>query len=855
MMTIRHVAGGNAGIMRDVARSEEESEYREIASDFLRSLRGRLPFDLGLVMMENDKDGLLHVIGALSESPLPGRLWRSVTAWRLSRDTLLRLHEEGLRNTPGVGIHLKRFGINHCSYQVMNVDGSRSVLVLLGDREEDRRDERLKGHFTSLCHQMADNLGYTIYRRREQRRLRHLKALVEVSRIVAETYELPLLMEKTLSSINEHFNTSLSCVLLYDQADLEKIASISMHMDGRLVSLDPDMRNRLLSRAREKGMQPLAESLGAAAEAGTGAHGAPIIEIPVCVDGNAVGAIKCTMRDYMNVDELDMEFLNALANQLAAGIKNSLNYRRVEQRSETLSWLNSVISRLNAMLDGAEVLSFLAEELKRVAHAEEAFFAPLRAEPDGCVSIEYGGAAAWRESLREETGLQRHREESFLLSGEESDASAPEREALVLPIADGGEEWGAFILSSRREGGLRKEAVEEVLPALKGSIVSALRRVGYLSQARSERCKLEAVFDAMRDAVMVVDEEGRLAASNSEADRLFGLRERGGPGVPLEELIDFPQLVSFALGAELEGGLNEVEMVIPVTPPKPVRAYRAWVTLPDGKSAGRVVVLGDVTHEKDLERLKESFLSCVSHELNTPLAIIIGYTDILREGWHAHSEEMKRQYVESIKRSSERLHRVVADILTASRISRGRLELDTRPCLLDEVARDMVDQYRIIDPSHAYELAVREGGCLCEADEVKIRRVVWNLVDNARKFSPPGSRITISAGRRGNDVYLAVKDEGIGISPWHLPSVFSKFSQVDDGDARKSPGLGIGLYLAREIAEMHRGTLEAKSRTEHGSTFTLVLPAMAGVLDDERSVPAAAELCRNAGEGVGLGMR
>ncbi|NPV60609.1 MAG: PAS domain-containing protein [Actinobacteria bacterium] len=850
MMTIRHVAGEGAGPMRDVMRSEEEREYREIASEFLRSLRGRLPFDLGMVLMENEKDGYLYVISTLSDQPMPRRLERAVSAWRISRETLLRMHEEGLRNTPSIRIHLQRFGVLHCSYQVMNIDGSRSVLVLLGDREEDRREERLKGHFTSLCHQMADNLGYTIYRRREQRRMRHLRALVEVSRIVAETYELPLLIEKTLASINEHFNTSLSCVLLYDQADLERIASISMHVHGRTVSMDPDMRNRLLRRARETGMEPLAERLEAAAEGSEGGVELPIIEVPVRVDGRKVGAIKCTMRDYLSVDEMDMEFLNALANHLAAGIKNSLNYRRVEQRSETLSWLNTVIARLNDMLDGEEMVSFLARELRELAGAEHALFVPTR---HGLERRPVGREeTAWREWLDRETCSRDGRKEALLFGCGKNGAPAETGECMVIDVRDGKEDYGTFVLLSSEEGRMRAEEVAEILPALEGSVVSALRRVDYLSQALDERGKLEAVFDAMRDAVLVVDGEGRLAAANSEAERLFGLRERGGVGSRLEDILEIPELASFALGGGAKGGSgDEADMVIPVSPPKAVRAYRSAVMLPGGVDKGRVVVLGDVTHEKDLDRLKESFLSCVSHELNTPLAIIIGYTDILREGWQAHPEETKRQYVDSIKRSAERLHRVVADILTASRISRGRLELDTRLCLLDEIAEDMVDQYRLIDPSHRYELWCREPGCLCEADEVKIRRVVWNLVDNARKFSQPGSRIAVSVGRRGGSVFISVKDEGIGISPWHLPSVFSKFSQVDDGDARKAPGLGIGLYLAREIVEAHGGTLEVWSRPDQGSVFTLVLPAVEEREAEERAALKTTMMCRHAQQGAG----
>ena len=716
----------------------------------------------------------------------------------------------------------------------MNVDGARSVLVLLCDREEDRREERLRGHFTALCHQMADNLGFTIYRRREQRRMRHLKAVVEVSRIVAETYELPLLIERTLASINEHFNTNLSCVLLYDHSDLANVESISMRVDGRLVNLDPDMRNRLLRRARERGLESLAEGLDAAAGRAAAAE-LPIVEVPIQVDGVTVGAIKCNMRDYLDVDELDMEFLNALANQLAAGVKNVLNYRRVEQRSETLARLNRAIKRLNEMLDGGEMTYYLSRELGELAGAERSFFVPL----DGGAGRDAAGGA-WAAFLGARLDPSAGWE-AVRLGPEDCGLLGEGEEAMVVPVGDGASTYGAFVLVSAPERGLRRDAVEEILPPLRESVVSALKRVGYYAEAVGERKKLEAVFDAMRDAVLVLDGDGRIAAANREAERLFGLDDPRARGRRLEEVVPFPGLADLARGPVGEGETVESELVVPVKPPKPVMAYRVGVRLPGGESTGTVVVLRDVTHEKDLDRLKESFLSCVSHELNTPLAIIIGYSDILREGWEVHGDEMKRQYVECIKRSSERLHRVIADILSVSRISRGRLELDSRPCSLEEIARDMVDQYRVIDASHEYTFACRDAGCLCEADEVKIRRVVWNLVDNARKFSPPGSGIRVSVGRRGDGVYLSVRDEGIGISPWHLPSIFCKFSQVDEGDARKAPGLGIGLYLAKEIVNMHGGELEVQSEPDRGSTFTMVLPALPEEYDmvNSDNIPAA----------------
>lgn len=813
--------------------SLNDAECRETAEDFLRSLRGRMAFDVGLIFLENEKDHRLYLLGHLVEGGLSRPLQRAISSWNISRDSLFLFADEGLQHTPGIKPYLDKLGVAYCSYQVVNVEGGRAVLVLLGDRWIDRREERLLANFSALCHQMAENLGSTIYRRREARRRRQLKAIVEISRIVAETYELSQLMERTLSAINDYFQTRLSYVLLYEEGDRERVRSISMEIDGKLLHLDAEMRNLLLNFARERGMHPLAQNMDALGK-GNVEVSLPIIEVPIVVDGKLAGVIKCSLQDYLEVDELDMEFLNALANQLGAGVKNVFNYRKLREKSDILSRLNRIMHRLNELLDGEEIIRFLVEELREFTGAEKVLFLePFSSSPwkPSTPGEEY---EVWSDYLfvhwNKLGGF--HDNLIHLRGGEEAaDGDVPGEtplpegwEAVLLSLGIEEKTPGFLLLLFTPERRPYIDYLRQILPPLAGNIASALRRVGYYREALWERGKLEAVFNTMRDAVLVMDEECRILAANREAERLFSISRKGRMGAPVRGSLGIRALEDYVEEGFRADDDGEREMLLPLNPPKPVKMYRARVLLPGGKRLGQLVVLRDITHEKQLDQLKESFLSCVSHELNTPLAIIIGYTEILREGWHLHSDDLKRQYIDSIKRSSERLHRVIADILLATKISRGRLELDLRPCLLEQVARDMVDQYRMIDRNHRYRLMIRHEKCRCEMDEVKIRRVVWNLIDNAKKFSPAGTTIEVVVGKRRNKVFLAVKDQGIGISPWHLPSVFSKFSQVDNGDSRRSCGLGIGLYLAKEIVSRHGGDIEVHSEPERGSTFTLVLP-------------------------------
>jgi signal transduction histidine kinase len=231
--------------------------------------------------------------------------------------------------------------------------------------------------------------------------------------------------------------------------------------------------------------------------------------------------------------------------------------------------------------------------------------------------------------------------------------------------------------------------------------------------------------------------------------------------------------------------------------------------------------------ERETNRIKDEFLSTLSHELRTPLNAILGWTQLLSvvplEGEVAHAMEV-------IERNARAQAKLVEDLLDVSRVTTGKLRLNRRPLQFANVVRAACDA--VAPVAEDKELAL---DCQCVADDDRIhgdadrlQQVVWNLLNNAVKFTPRGGRVDVRLDRIGTNLRLRVSDTGRGIAPTFLPYVFDRFRQADASSTRAHGGLGIGLTIVRHIVELHHGMVHAESAGEgHGATFVVTLPAMA----------------------------
>ena len=240
---------------------------------------------------------------------------------------------------------------------------------------------------------------------------------------------------------------------------------------------------------------------------------------------------------------------------------------------------------------------------------------------------------------------------------------------------------------------------------------------------------------------------------------------------------------------------------------------------------------------EEVDRLKTQFLSMASHELRTPLTAVMGFIQVARrrlvrasdkQGATDWKEEATRaaETLELAQRQSRRLARLVDELLDVSRLQLGRVQMTRSEIDLVTSLREVVERLRLLNTTHAFEFSDHAKNAPVLADRDRIDQVFENLMNNAVKYSPGGGTVTVVVAREGDDVHVSVTDRGIGISPEELDQVFNLFYRSPDPRAGHVGGLGLGLYISREIVTRHGGKLWAESAGE-GSTFHVTLPLAA----------------------------
>jgi signal transduction histidine kinase len=235
-------------------------------------------------------------------------------------------------------------------------------------------------------------------------------------------------------------------------------------------------------------------------------------------------------------------------------------------------------------------------------------------------------------------------------------------------------------------------------------------------------------------------------------------------------------------------------------------------------------------------RLKDDFLANLSHELRTPLNAIIGWTTLMRT--IDMDIEARRKAIEIIERNAKSQATLIEDLLDVSRITQGQLQLAWMPVHVPAIVAAAIDTIRPSADSKGVALSVNlsvDTLMTVHGDPVRLQQVVWNLLSNAVKFTPAGGRIDVSLSTDGAHVELRVADNGLGIKPEFLPLIFDRFRRADAGATSAGSGLGLGLAIARQLVEMHAGSLTAASDGENkGTTFVVRLPVLPSQSDERR---------------------
>jgi two-component system phosphate regulon sensor histidine kinase PhoR len=249
----------------------------------------------------------------------------------------------------------------------------------------------------------------------------------------------------------------------------------------------------------------------------------------------------------------------------------------------------------------------------------------------------------------------------------------------------------------------------------------------------------------------------------------------------------------------------------------------------DQGQAGLVLLLHDVTRERELDRMKNAFLGMAAHELNTPLASILGFSELLTSADSAArlTPQQREEYLQLIHGKGLDLSRLVDDLLDISRVEAGQaLALDCQAVRLDDLVREVLLHYQGKSPNHRFELHCVTAQTAIQADPVRIRQVLNNLVSNAVKYSPQGGRIkvVIADGRDGR-CHFSVSDEGIGMTAEQVEHSFDSFYRADFSNTAVQ-GAGLGMSIVRHIVQAHQGEIWLESQLGLGTSVHVELPVL-----------------------------
>lgn len=250
---------------------------------------------------------------------------------------------------------------------------------------------------------------------------------------------------------------------------------------------------------------------------------------------------------------------------------------------------------------------------------------------------------------------------------------------------------------------------------------------------------------------------------------------------------------------------------------------KATYNMPSGELAGMVGILVDVTSEREVDRMRNDFVSTMAHEFQTPLTAILGYCELLL-GSEDLPDADQRNYLNIISERAEYLSRLVDRSLDVNRIDRGSpIPLDPHPCYPDHLLRQILQSYMGKGSGYRFELHLPPQPPAILADEVRLTQVIENLLSNAIKYSPPGTLIRMDGSVQGGYFVVTVTDQGPGLTVQQRAQIFDKFYRVDSSDHAPS-GTGLGLYISRAIVAAHGGKLEVEKAPEGGSSFIVSIP-------------------------------
>ncbi len=495
----------------------------------------------------------------------------------------------------------------------------------------------------------------------------------------------------------------------------------------------------------------------------------------------------------------------------------------LERRLHELETLARIGRTVTAMLNIDEVLRTVVEEAVQLTGAEEGSLLLLDEESGELYmrasrNFDDDFASAFRLHVRDSLAGQVIKTSKPILLDERSPQKIKTaylvHSLIYVPLRVRGKTIGVLGVDNRKAGRALTHQDVTVMMAMADYAAIAIENAKLYYRTESERRKLETVIKDTQSGVIVVDPDHRVMLLNQTAREAFNIRgdyfERS-----IAEVFDHSRLLEVIRSGAGPARREEVEV-------EDGRIFSVQKSSING--VGYSVVMHDITHLKDLDRIKSEFVTTVSHDLRSPLTAILGYVELIERAGPLTSQQV--DFVGRVRLSVEQIAELVSDLLDLGRIESG---LDTSKertpmAVLIHYALDNI-RNRMEAKGLKLETSIQDGLPFVYGDPIRLRQLVDNLLQNAMKYTPTSGVISVEAEAEDDQVIVRVVDTGPGIPPQDQPFLFDKFFRASN-TPDDAPGTGLGLSIVKSIVDQHGGRIWVESELGQGATFTVVLPAL-----------------------------
>jgi len=774
-------------------------------------------WDSGITLMVADNEQLAHV------PPLPPE-WRHHPILRTRRFAVVPLLVQG-----------------------------RPVGVVSVDNKPSRRPitRRAVAHLELFCQQLATSVNNARLYGETRQRERDATLLLEVTRKLSSTLELDAVLDLVADGTIEALGCAAAGFYRWDasRGGLVFVRGRN-HPEGfsrpLLMKAGEGITGRAYAERRPAWTNDrLADPSLAYAPANAEAmqrDDAPraYLAVPIMIRDEVLGVLGGSYFEPHAFTEREVNLLSSLAAQGAVAIENARLYSATQQNLAGAALLNAAARTLHRTLDVKRLLPEAAGTLGQTFGASRVGIVLFEEPGSGS-----GDVIAWGdwppEAVRALAEPLRRREAPLLIpdTGARADLLRagllePGGALAGFPVRGRSRVLGGLLLQFATPRALT-EAETRLLAAYADQLAMALDNATLFENAENQKTQLEQVFASTSDGFLVLGLDREVVALNQRGGDLLGIAPHAVIGRPVARLVeavgpavDWDAAGGPALAAALERTGESADGDLELAGPE--RRTLRWMITPTrdllGGEVGVTVTLRDVTREREIDRMKTEFVSTVSHELRTPLASIKGSLHLLLSDEQLVLDETQRRLVDISLKNTDRLIRLINNILDISKMEAGHIHLDLEMHQPVDFVELAVDGIRGFAESRRISIETQ-----LEADLPSVRvdfdrmvQVVTNLLSNAIKFSPEQERVTVGARRTGADLEIWVSDHGRGIAPEDVGRLFRKFQQLDGSNVRAVGGTGLGLAICRGIVEEHGGRIEVDSRPGAGATFTVRLP-------------------------------